>query len=245
MISTLHALVDYFNVAGLPSHRPPRFSDHLQAVERIAAAITATARRLNPQPRTLRLRLYGGWHDEASDDLTEARQALGAIGRKHYPTPPPLRVFVQPADSLMASPRHNLHHTLRFWRGFGPFRTMIPRDCAFRDSCAVEALHDWRSGRCPHRPLCPAAARDAVFAERQKMVDTAMVADTIHFARHFPRSWVAVVSNDDDVVPGLIAAAGDHQRLLLFTLDRSQPSSYASLLDELSVDYLALDRHAP
>lgn len=76
------------------------------------------------------------------------------------------------------------------------------------------------------------------------MVDTAVVADTIHFARHFPRSWVAVVSNDDDVVPGLIAAADDHERLLLFTLDRSQPSSYAPLLDELSVNYVPVDRQA-
>ncbi len=241
MPRTAHALVDYFNVAALPRGRRPKFRDHSEALDGIISLLLNEIRRLQPPPESLRIRLYGGWHDERTNDHTEARQALGAIARRYYPTGgPPSRVFVHMADSLMALPDHDLSHTLRLWSGLPALRVERPSNCRHPDDCPLDDLRHWQRNRCPMRPDCGVTSREAIVAERQKLVDTAIVADTIHFARHHAADWVAVVSNDDDILPGLMAGAADHSRLLLVTIDRTYPSSYADLLSQMSVEYLAL-----
>ena len=237
---TAHALVDYFNVAQLPRHRPASFRDHSDALEQLVAHLLHAVRVLQPRPASLEIRLYGGWHDEATDDLTEARQALGAIARRYYPAGPPIRVFVRLADSLMTLSYHDLSHTLRLWTGFPPFRIRRPTECGRPQDCPLDDLRHWQRNRCPRHTECPVRTRDAILSERQKLVDTAIVADTIHFARYYTSDWVAVVSNDDDIVPGLLAGATDHDQLVLLTIDRTNPSPYAQLLSLVSVHYSAL-----
>ena len=245
MPRTAYALVDYFNVAALPKNRPPTFKDHSEALDGIVSLLLTQFRVLQPRPESLRIRLYGGWHDERTDDHTEARQALGAIARRYYPTGGrPTRVFLQFADALLALPGHDLSHTLRLWSGLPPLRVGRPDHCRNPDNCPLDDIRHWHRNRCPNRPECAVTARQAIATERQKLVDTALVADTIHFARHYESDWIAVVSNDDDILPGLLAGAADHGRLLLVTIDRTNPTSYADLLSQVSVDYYALNRRS-
>ena len=242
MPRTVHALVDYFNVAGIPKGRPPTFKDHNQALDGIVALLLKQFRVLQPRPESVRVRLYGGWHDERTDDHTEARQELGVIARRYYPTGGrTTRVFLDLADALMSLPGHDLSHTLRLWAGLPRLRAGRPHRCVYPDDCPLDNLRHWQRNRCPMRPDCSVRPQEAIVAERQKLVDTAIVADTIHLARHHGSDWIAVVSNDDDILPGLISGAADHDRLLLLTINRTNPSSYADLLSHVSVDYFALN----
>ena len=43
---------------------------------------------------------------------------------------------------------------------------------------------------------------------REKMVDTALVADLIHLALESDESWLVVIGQDADLVPGILAADG-------------------------------------
>lgn len=243
MPRTAHALIDYFNVAALPQHRRPTFKDHSEALDEIVSLLLRKFRALQPRPDSLRIRLYGGWHDERTDYQTEARQELGTIARRYYPTGGrPVRVFLQLADALIALPGHDLRHTLRLWSGLPSLRVESPEHCRHPDDCPLDDLRHWQRNRCPRRPECGVSSRQAIGAERQKLVDTAIVADTLHFARNYESDWIAVVSNDDDILSGLISGAADHRHLLLITIDRTNPSPYADLLSELSVDYFDLDR---
>ncbi|MYA07357.1 MAG: hypothetical protein F4060_09235 [Holophagales bacterium] len=242
MYTTAYALVDYFNVARLPGHRPATYADHADALEELVGLLLGAATALQPRPGFLKIRLYGGWHDERTNRTTDAREMLGAIARRHYPTLRPLRVFVSLADSLIALPRYELRHTLRLWNGIGRPRTRRHGACAYPDTCPLGDLREWARGSCPKRPDCSVKTREAVLTERQKLVDTSMVADTMHLARHTSTDWIAVVSNDDDILPGLLAAAADNQQLLLYTVERSQPSQYGPLLDHLEVKYQPLSR---
>ena len=63
----------------------------------------------------------------------------------------------------------------------------------------------------------------------------------MHLARYHESDWVAVVSNDDDILPGLLAGAAEHERLWLVTVARTRPSAYAELLSRVSVSYAALE----
>ncbi len=244
MAQSLHALVDYFNVASLPTHRRPTFADHAGALDRVVSTLLDHARSLTPRPLALRLRLYGGWHDEQTDGPTHSRQALGAVARRRYPAGRhPCRVFVGMADSLMALRHHDLKHTLRLWNGLPPLRVQRPDSCAHPANCPLEDLRQWQKNRCPRRTDCPVETRDALVTERQKLVDTAIVADTIYLARYHTLDWVAVVSNDDDILPGLLSGAAEHDRLMLLTVARTQPSAYAGLLSRMSVAYAALETH--
>lgn len=244
MAQSLHALVDYFNVASLPTHRRPTFADHDGALHEVVSTLVDHARSLNPRPETLRVRLYGGWHDERTEGPTQAREVLGAIARRHYPAGRhPCRVFVGMADSLMALRHHDLRHTLRLWNGLPPLRIRRPDSCTQPGECPLDDFRHWQKNRCPRHSDCPVATRDAIATERQKLVDTAIVADTIHLARYDRSSWVAVVSNDDDILPGLLSGAAEHERLMLVTVARTQPSAYAELLSRMAVAYAALKTH--
>ena len=129
----------------------------------------------------------------------------------------------------MALRHHDLRHTLRLWNGLPPLRIHRPDSCTEPGECPLDDFRHWQKNRCPRHFGCPVATRDAIATERQKLVDTAIVADTIHLARYDRSNWVAVVSNDDDILPGLLSGAAEHERLILVTVARTQPSAYAAL----------------
>lgn len=233
------ALVDYYNVAPLKRGANNDYKGHLAAVESLVDSILATAICLDPKPAEVRVRLYGGWHDSATDSATEAREILGSIARKFYPTRAPLRVFLEMADSLVSLPGENLSHTLRFWKGLAPFSISPTVDtCRLgSNSCALQELDQWRRGRCPRFGDCGVATNEVTKSLRQKLVDTALVADAITLA-HESEGWVAPVSNDDDILPGVVVASRQSRRVVFLRYGKHTSSPYDHLMDRHGIMHL-------
>ena len=57
-----------------------------------------------------------------------------------------------------------------------------------------------------HLPSTYQQNRAGIYGE--KMVDTALVADLLHLAIESDRSWLVVVGQDADLVPGILTAEG-------------------------------------
>ena len=166
-----------------------------------------------PADTRLDVKLYGGWFDRAN--LTKVAQDLSAEIQRDFPYPltwtrsVPSRKFTinaKLAYSLESLPKKQLTNTFR-WRE--PSRKMTcaePR----RNGCEVE--------ECPLSPVVGFVNRNSCPVEectvtpqhlfkaagQQKLVDTMMVADVIFLARTNPVLFV--VTNDDDIWPGLISA---------------------------------------
>ena len=153
------------------------------------------------------------------------------IARKYYPTRfGRVRVFVTIADSLLAVAEEPLPLTVREKGGFGPFQLHWPaRACQVQTGrCGLHELDAWRKGRCPNYQVCGLRHDNVVVSRRQKLVDSMIVADTIHAAT--TEDWVAVVSNDDDMVPGVLTASAHSRKIALLRFGRRQPSPYDAIL---------------
>lgn len=228
----LFCLVDYYNVAPLRKGVKVTYEDHKSAVDSLVAALLQAAQLLEPQPTELHVRLYGGWFSSLTDSTTPDRDCLGAIARRYFPTRRRTRVFLEPADSLLALPNEFLPHTIRAWQGFMPFDLAdIASTCPLgKAQCAAIELGEWKRGRCPKIGICGVQSRDVVATRRQKLVDTAIVADTIHISSR-PECWVAPVSNDDDIIPGIITAKQWSERTFLIRLNRRERCIYDAILN--------------
>lgn len=233
----LHALVDYFNVATFRRGTTLSYSDHLAAVDILASAVQSVGETLSPKPDEITMRLYGGWHSAISENRTEAREILGAIGRKHFPTRRPNRMFLEMADSLVALPNETLLHTHRLWRGLSPFRLIdqVQAVCPLDPlTCPLHELDHWRRGRCPRAVRCTRTTDAVASSERQKLVDTALVADAIILAQETD-SWVVPVSNDDDIIPAVLAGQLLSKKVLLLRIGKRLASPYDAIIERSGI----------
>jgi hypothetical protein len=237
----LFALVDYANVAPLRRGLLPTYEDHRSAVDAIVLALTGLAEMLKPAPNELRIRLYGGWHSAITGSSTEEREILGSISRKFFPTRGRQRILLELADSLVGLPEEQLDHTLRHWNGLLPFSLGSAADLCPLDprECPLHDFGEWRRGRCPRWSSCHRTTYEVAQSLRQKLVDTAIVADTLTLAME-SSGWVAAVSNDDDVVPGVLAGARYNPRVILVHVARRTPSPYKMLMERRSVSLFNL-----
>lgn len=227
---SLLAFVDYFNVASFRPGAERDFSDHEGALDSIVGMLLTVPQALKPPPAELRIRLYGGWADAQTQMPTRDRDLLGVIVERHFPRRRPYRVLVEFAESLLALPRERLADTMRPWRGFVPFQLVSGSLCPLdQDQCAVRELEEWRRGRCPLRSQCGRDTEDVVRSNRQKLIDTGLVTDLLT-ATNEGDLWLAAVSNDDDVIPAVIAARMWTDRALLIRMRRRTPSVYDALL---------------
>lgn len=239
----LNALVDYYNLPFLDRGPRATYTDHLSAVDSLVSILQTASAQLTPRPTEMNIRLYGGWHSAINNSFTEAREILGAISRKHYPTRRPMRTLLEPADSLIALPTESLPHTHRLWRGLTPFRladqiaTVCPLDPT---SCPLHDLDHWRKGKCPRSSNCSRTTGAVANSERQKMVDTAIVADALTLARE-SRGWLVAVSNDDDIIPAVIAGRLLTNHLFLLRVGRRIESPYDPLLDRAGLTVLNVE----
>ncbi|QDU24015.1 hypothetical protein ETAA1_60260 [Urbifossiella limnaea] len=138
-----------------------------------------------------------------------------------------------------------LYRTFRQLPWQGARLELRPRPDACTDSAAAcagyEAFRSWAvNGRCPNRASCSAAVNDCVEQKSQKLIDTMIVADAILGAAD--GSGVAVVSMDDDLVPGLLAAAryGRPTALIRFGY-RNRPGEYDTILEHHGVNIYDYD----
>ena len=209
-VRQIHVLVDLSNSGafrGVARLNPPTVADRLdEIVERTATSLFDAF----GGPLELRFRLYHGWFDadgRGTDLHNLARphvsRAFPTLLRAH-------RIFVELALGPAGIVGQVLSHTYRQDPGLPPASLVIadepPLACSHQATCGVPRLRTWLRGRCPEaEPACPVRLTEVVTCRRQKLVDTALVADLVWLAA---KGYdVAMLSDDEDVVPGLLAAS--------------------------------------
>jgi hypothetical protein len=155
-------------------------------------------------------RLYHGWFDDIGQP-TDLHYLSTKHLRERYPTRTKrARIFAELGEAPASLGTCQLHHTMRVERGLPPFSLIfvdeIPKGCKHPDNCALFEFKKWIKGRCPrHKEGCSVLISDVISHRRQKLIDTMLVADLVWFATHGEN--VAVVSDDEDVIPGLLCAS--------------------------------------
>ena len=203
-------LLDYDNVPRADLRRG--LPDYLT---RVLSVLPSTAL---PHGASAACRLYGGWYEERR--LSRRARDLGDATGEAFP--PELRlpspegeravlVSVELARSLRIEPGVEFFHT---YRPRGAPRGLAPRGlpfagCVRPEECPlVPAQRLLVHGDCPALS-CEVAPSEVFMRAEQKLVDTMLTADLIHSARTALRgapAQVAVVTNDDDLWPGIYTA---------------------------------------
>ena len=196
-------LIDYDNLDRLERQRGTRYVI-TRLLDVLGSWRTAWERRVN-------CRLYGGWFDE--DALSRSAERLIPDLRRDFPRSVPVTstegaqailVRVELARSLACDPAVVLTHTYRQ-------RSLPPRlrceaapfpGCAAPSRCPVAALDPFiRNDDCPVDG-CTVEPKGVLARKEQKLVDSMLVVDLVHFAETTDQPLV-VVSADDDLWPGI------------------------------------------
>jgi hypothetical protein len=189
-------------------------------------------------PQRIVVRLYGGWFSgtklsqraqKVSADLAQAFQAPLVVARGDQSR----RIIAraQLADALLVQPRQQLPDTYR--QGAAELRRYSLAQAPFAACCAPGAcpLHAVltvaRDGLCP-MPSCQVSPSHVMTRHEQKLVDTMLVADLIEIARQRAGPAI-VVSSDDDLWPGILAATTLGTRVFHFqSRSRTTPVHYSA-----------------
>ena len=196
-------LIDYDNLDRLERQRGTRYVI-TRLLDVLGSWHTAWERRVN-------CRLYGGWFDE--DAFSRSAERLIPDLRRDFPRSvsvtstegaQAILVRVELALSLACDPAVVLTHTYRQ-------RSLPPRlrceaapfpGCAAPSRCPVAALDPFiRNDNCPVDG-CTVEPKGVLARKEQKLVDSMLVVDLVHFAETTDQPLV-VVSADDDLWPGI------------------------------------------
>ena len=195
-------LIDYDNLDQLERRR-----GILHVISRLLDVLGS---RRRVWERRVDCRLYGGWLDEGAS--SRSAESLVPDLRRDFPRSVPVTgagfrsvlVHVELARSLACDPTVVLTHTYRrrsFPRSLRCEAAPFP-GCAIPSACPVAGLDPFiRNGRCPIDD-CPAEPRTVLARAEQKLVDSMLVIDLVHFAETTDQPLV-VVSADDDLWPGI------------------------------------------
>jgi hypothetical protein len=167
------------------------------------------------------IRLYGGWFQRQS--LTRSAQTLSAEIARSFPTvlrvsgaksTVPLHISVELAHGPVADPKVTYFDTFRQHASTTRI-VCVPRPwyhCQNNDACGLMPMAQaLMANACPTAG-CPVEPQQMMDRPEQKLVDTMLVADLIYLSsRH--RDGIAVVSNDDDMWPGIMIALLSGARL--------------------------------
>lgn len=211
------------------------YADYRDALDAIVSTVLRVSSGLTPRPDEIAGRIYGGWFQTEPSRTTEAKDILEAVVRRNFPTRRPIRIRMAVADSLLVLPEEILAATLRVIPGIPYFQTVgSTTGCASPSSCTLPALRDWVWGRCPH-PGCPVRSQDVCRRLNQKLVDTAMCCDMIAIAQTRRQDWILVLSDDDDLVPGLLMASKHSGKLARLRRSRHATRHYDAVLENQKV----------
>ena len=202
-VCSVIVLIDYDNLDMLVRQRGTR-----HVVSRVLDVIGAWRPVWG---RRVKCRLYGGWFDE--DASSRDAERLIPDLRREFPCSLSVRgddgaqaIFVQVelARSLACDRSVVLTHTYR--RRSVPPRLRSEsapfRGCASPSSCPIAAMGPFiRKGNCPAEH-CTLEAREILWRAEQKLVDSMLVVDLIHFVETSEEPLV-IVSADEDLWPGI------------------------------------------
>jgi hypothetical protein len=202
-------LVDYDNIPALERQRGVTYN-----VERIIRAIGVD---VCARSRRARVRLYGGWFE--GQRISRSAQTISARLQSDFPrqvavTGPTESVSVTTNAELAAALECDSSKTLTH-----TYRTKAPPEnlraapipfvgCHVPGGCPLAPMASFLAAGTCSQPGCGVTVETALFREQQKLVDTMLVADMIHFARLSASSQepLVIVSTDDDIWPGIHTA---------------------------------------
>lgn len=165
-------------------------------------------------------RLYGGWFRKRMP--TKMAQQLQNQVNHYFPQQRKVRggsspgyasVNVELARALACDPKVEFTHTFRP-RSVPPnldCMKMPFKNCAHPGDCKIGVIQDlFRYQECPAKK-CNTPLSRVLRRPEQKLVDSMLVADLIHYGQD-QREHIVAVSADDDLWPGIRAAllAGAH-----------------------------------
>ena len=205
-----YCLADLFNLSLWPHGRSPNYADIREGIEDlINEALCAV-----PSARELTIRLYGGWHGSGSQQVLDLPQMVARTLR-HFPRRVKhQRLRLQMADHPIWDSSIRLLSSVRKSRvTHVPVHFADPNDCKNSTCCTLDTLCSWFRGACPERD-CPVQLTDIASQIRQKMVDTLLTADALTIAGDEIADIVILASDDDDMVPALLALAASRVNLV-------------------------------
>ena len=196
-------LIDYDNVDLLVRRHGPR-----HVVDRVLQVLGTWQ---DSWARRVLCRLYGGWFDA----LASSRNAEHLIPdlERQFPSPFPVvghqgtqavLVRAELARSLACDRDIDLTHTYRR-------RSLPPRlqcesppfaDCVSPRRCGVAAIRPFVKERCCPVEGCGVRPDNVLSRAEQKLVDSMLIVDLIHYAETAGEPLV-VVSADEDLWPGI------------------------------------------
>lgn len=240
-MSDLHILLDLANMSSFSLLRNPNrhlVGSHLDPlIDRVVANVLRLENGTHYD--AYRIRVYDGWFES-----TRSESPLYGVVRDWCRNTYPARVHrkrvtVEVADSLLARPLAKIENTLRRTAGISKhFVKLSPppfSGCAAVGSCPAVGLASWlkRSGGCPQSG-CSVLTTDVCSYREQKLVDTSLVADAIWLAAQ--GDDVAIWSDDEDMIPGLVTASGFRKRVLLISMEESVRPAYYALLENCNIE---------
>ncbi|MCY4233012.1 MAG: hypothetical protein OXE59_04625 [Bacteroidetes bacterium] len=162
-----------------------------------------------PTDIELNCRLYGGWLDKRNK-YTKLAQNLFTEIKQNFPCE--IKIFnhsrkvdaPELATSLACDSGNDFPYTYRA-RSVPPgirAKRFPPRRCISKDHCSISEVNIfWNDGKCSNSK-CPVGLSETFFRPEQKLVDSMIVVDLIHFAT-IHKEHVVLVSGDDDMWPGI------------------------------------------
>ena len=192
-------LIDYDN---LP--RPLMKANLRQVVQILMAKLDVST--LDPISR-ISCRLYGGWLQRKSLSF-KAQQLLEQIN-KYFPLVlSPIDhtnviVIAELARALACDPQHDFTHTFR--RRSAPrfsVKHFPLKECVEPLSCRIMDINSFVYNNICPRMNCNVTPETAFYKAEQKLVDSMIVVDLVHYAIHHKERLV-LVSGDDDMWPGI------------------------------------------
>jgi hypothetical protein len=179
-------------------------------------------------------RLYHGWFNELGQP-TDLHTLSAKHLRERYPTRTKrARIFAELGEAPASLGKCQLPHTIRIERGL-PSASLdlidgIPVSCKHPDDCAIFELRKWIKGRCPKKHEgCNITLSEVISYKKQKLVDTMLVSDLIWFSGK--GEHVAALSDDEDVIPGLLAASTNPVNVYWICRNGRPREQYRSLFE--------------
>ena len=207
---TAYCLADLFNLSLWRPGGNPNYADVREGIGELISEVLCVV----PAARELTIRLYGGWHGGSSQWAYDLRHMV-ARSLRHFPRRVKhQRLRLQMADHPIWDRSIRLLGSVRDSRvSHVSARIAVPSNCHSADDCTLSALRSWHRGACPE-PNCAVELGHILSQTRQKMVDTLLTADALTIASDAIADTVILASDEDDMLPALLALAASGLQLI-------------------------------
>lgn len=153
-------------------------------------------------------RLYGGWLKWRS--LSQRAQDLSRQIHGDFPFPfrvsNEVRVIAKAelATSLACDPLNIFPNTFRMWAQPAPFyvKRFPVSECAAPNNCPISVVNPFVYNKICTYAGCDVSPETVFYRAEQKLVDSMIVVDLVHFAT-YQEEHLVLVSGDDDMWPGI------------------------------------------